>query len=242
MEAPHPSNEKKRLEALKSYEILDTDPEADYDDFAKIAAYICKAPIALISLIDERRQWFKARVGLDVPETDRKLAFCAHTILDTNPMVVPDATKDERFAKNDLVTGDPRIRFYAGAPLTTREGHNLGTICVIDQTTRDLEKEQLEALQRLSRQVVNLMEYRRVTSMLANSLMTIKTLKEFIPICSFCKSIRDDEGYWSRLESFLKDHAEIKLSHSICPDCLKKNFPEYESEDEFLDEQENFQI
>jgi diguanylate cyclase (GGDEF)-like protein len=162
MRAMLPATEPARLEALRHYEILDTLPEQAYDDITRIAAYIAQSPIALISLIDADRQWFKSRVGLDAPETPRDFAFCAHAILTPDqPLIVPDATRDHRFADNPLVTGEPRIRFYLGTPLVTTDHHALGTLCVIDRVPRELTVEQVHALGALSRQVVAQFDLRR---------------------------------------------------------------------------------
>ncbi len=165
-----PENEEARIQALLRYEILDTEPEVAYDDFVKVASFICQTPIALISLVDPTRQWFKAQVGCPAPETSRDMAFCAHAIHQTDVFVVPDTLTDPRFVDNPLVTGDPHIRFYAGAPLITPEGLAIGTLCAIDREPRTLSPEQISALQTLARQVVAQLELRRLTKELQQAL------------------------------------------------------------------------
>lgn len=157
-------DETARLDTLYRYGILDTPAEQAFDDLAALAASLCGTPIALVSLIDKTRQWFKAKVGLTVSETPREHALCAYAIRQPHELfVVPDAATDERFATNPFVIGGPRIRFYAGAPLTTAEGHALGTLCVIDRVPRTLTAEQIEGLRLLARQVVSQLKLHRKT-------------------------------------------------------------------------------
>ncbi len=158
--APEHPRESERLAALRAYEILDTLPEQQFDDIVTLAASICETPIALVTLVDETRQWFKARRGLAAPEAPREVAFCAHAILMDEVFEVRDAAADQRFADNPLVTGEPHIRFYAGAPMITAAGLPLGTVCVIDRQPRNLTPQQKTALQALARHVVALLELR----------------------------------------------------------------------------------
>ena len=156
--APLPQSEDKRLEVLRRYDVLDTEAEKDYDDLTKLISEICDVPISLVSLVDESRQWFKSRQGLGASETPRDLAFCAHAILEDDLFVVEDSRQDERFRDNPLVTGQPNVIFYAGMPLTSPEGENIGTFCVIDNKPRQLSEHQLFALETLSKQVVKQLE------------------------------------------------------------------------------------
>ncbi len=159
---PLPENEEGRLAALQSYHILDTAEDKDFDDLTTLASVICKTPIALISLVDKDRQWFKAHTGLAARETPREYSFCAHAIVSPNAvMVVDDATKDDRFSGNPLVTGDPHIVFYAGVPLVDANGFALGSLCVIDRHTHELDSTQVNALKTLARQVVDKLELKR---------------------------------------------------------------------------------
>jgi serine phosphatase RsbU (regulator of sigma subunit)/anti-anti-sigma regulatory factor len=204
VEAETPDNEPARLAALRSYDILDTLPEPAYDDIARIAAQICGTPIALVSLVDEHRQWFKASVGIDAIETPRDLAFCAHAILEPRSLlVVEDATSDPRFAGNPLVTGPPGIRFYAGAPLVTSDGHALGTLCVIDRRPGSLTETQRRSLEALARQVVAQLELRRTVSSLEHSAHTLKKRnaqveRSFRELASLCRVLEDQVAMTER--------------------------------------------
>ena len=153
MGMPTQTNETARLEVLRQYRVLDTGSEKAFDDIVELASFICGVPIALISLLDKDRQWFKARVGLEVSETPIGQAFCTHTIIGSDSLVAEDAQKDLRFSSNPLVTGAPHIRFYAGTPLVSPDGHAFGTLCIIDRYPRKLSTEQRKALEALGRQV-----------------------------------------------------------------------------------------
>lgn len=168
MKAPLPPDEAQRLKTLRHYEVLDTPTEQSFDDLTLLAAQICQTPIALISLVDESRQWFKSKIGVSAAETSRDIAFCAHTILHKDEIFeVQDAETDPRFIDNPLVTADPHVRFYAGAPLVSPDGHALGALCVMDRSPRSLTAEQLAALRALSRHAVAQLELRQQTRELA---------------------------------------------------------------------------
>jgi two-component sensor histidine kinase len=156
-----PANESERLAKLHDYQILDTPPEAAFDDIAVVAAHVLHVPIALVTLVDADRQWFKARYGLADQQTPRDFAFCGHVVGDDHELVVPDAHEDQRFFDNPLVVGHPRVRFYAGVPLRTQEGLVLGTLCAIDHVPRAVTAEQRAVLKALARQVMGQLELRR---------------------------------------------------------------------------------
>ncbi|APE18196.1 sensor domain-containing diguanylate cyclase [Mycolicibacterium pallens] len=190
---PIPANERERLNVLADYNIMDSLPEQAYNDFAKLASAICGTPIALITLLDEQRQWFKANIGLGVSETPRSQAFCAHAIMNPDEvMTVEDARADERFVSNPLVTGDPGIRFYAGAPLVAPTGEALGTICVIDRQPRTLTETQREALEILSREIIVQLELRR----------SIETLEQ---------AVLDQEKYVELLQEYQRDIEKVRV-------------------------------
>jgi anti-sigma regulatory factor (Ser/Thr protein kinase) len=202
------TGEADRLAALRRYRILDTEPEQRFDDLALLASQICGTPMALISLVDRDRQWFKSRVGVEARQTPRDIAFCARAIEQPGLFVVPDALQDARFCDNPLVLADPHIRFYAGAPLITADGHALGTICVIDREPRALTPGQQAALSALERQVISQLELRlsldelaaalaardqaeegreRLIGELRAALDGIERLSSMLPYCSACE-------------------------------------------------------
>lgn len=169
------SNERERIRELESYSILDTLPEADYDGLTRIASQICGTPISLITLLDNKRQWFKSHHGLEVSETPKEQAFCAYAIRNPDELyIVEDARKDELFKTNPLVTGAPNIVFYAGVPLKTKKGYPLGTLCVIDTKPRTLSKQQKESLDALATQVMNLLELRKANMELERKNESLK--------------------------------------------------------------------
>jgi diguanylate cyclase (GGDEF)-like protein/PAS domain S-box-containing protein len=167
--APLPPDEADRLATLAAFQVLDTPPERAFDDLVALAARVCGVPIGLVSLVDAGRQWFKAAVGLAVPQTPRDVSFCGHAILEPDLMVVPDAEADPRFHDNPLVVGDPGVRFYAGMPLVASGGHAVGSLCVMDRSPRTLTPEQADTLRVLGRQVVILLEHRRAARALHDS-------------------------------------------------------------------------
>ena len=168
------SHEELRLNDLYSYEILDTAPEEEFNDLVELASVFCKAPVSLISLLDRERQWFKARKGFDEEQTSRSISFCSHALQGDNVMIVEDAAADIRFAHNPLVTGEHKIRFYAGAPIVSPEGYKLGTVCVLDNKPRDFSDEQRRVLELISKQVTKLLELRQ------KNLLIQKKAKESI--------------------------------------------------------------
>lgn len=226
--APKPTNEADRLSALQRYQILDTIPETIYDDIVELASTICETPIALISLVDEDRQWFKANVGIDATETHRDLAFCAHAILDTQPLIVTDATKDRRFSDNPLVLEDPRIRFYAGAPLRSSDGFGLGTLCVIDRDVRELAPDKQKALEALGRQVEAHFEARLRMQRLSEAHESLAESEEryrdlFTHASDLVQSVRTDGHFeyvnpaWSRTLGYSPEEIENLTVFDIIP-------------------------
>ena len=200
MKAPLPAHEQERLQALQGSGILDSAPERSYDQLTELAASICGTPIAILSLIDSDRQWFKSKVGVSFQQTSRDVAFCAHAILQRDLLVVPDAVSDERFADNPLVISQPHIRFYAGAPLITPEGHALGTLCVLDYVPRELSDQQREALRVLSSEAVAQIELRKTKADLNKAARSADSAME---------ALRASEEFKGRLLACSRDCIKV---------------------------------
>jgi GAF domain-containing protein len=245
---PIPVDEDQRLARLRGYAILDTAPEAGFDDLVALAAHLFGVPMAFVSLVDSERQWFKAKVGLDVCETSRDVAFCAHAIVQDVPLVVPDTLRDPRFADNALVTGAPHLRFYVGAPLHTGSGSALGTLCVLDTAPHQVAPQSVAMLQKLAAMVVDRLELRRKLEELKDALEAraradearertvvemrdaldrVRKLEGLLPICSGCRQIRDESGAWRQLDHFLAATGKARFTHSICPVCVKALYPDF---------------
>ncbi len=207
-----PENEEERLKELETLSILDTLEEADFDNLTAIASQICGTPIALVSLIDEKRQWFKSHHGLPVSETPREYAFCAHAINKPDePFVITDSRKDQRFHDNPLVTGDPRVIFYAGVPLVTESGMALGTLCVIDHKPREISEAQLKTLMALSSQVVNLLKLRKRELQLENAISVLTSKNEELDKFAFIAAhdlSSPLKNITSLTQLFIENHAD----------------------------------
>lgn len=184
-------SESERLESLRSYLVLDTESEEEIDSLTQLASEICETPISLVSLIDENRQWFKSKVGVDVNEIDRDLAFCAHAINETNELfVIEDARIDKRFFDNPFVTNDPSVIFYAGVVLKSDQNLPLGTLCVIDHTPRKLSDKQIDSLRIISRQIMNLLNYKK--SIRKQEELRVQLLQKNIELESFASIAAHD--------------------------------------------------
>ena len=219
MPAPIPVDEALRLKALRAYAILDSEPDAAFDDITRIAAAICGTSIALVSFVDEDRQWFLSRHGTELRQTDRCMAFCAHAIFEESLFEVPDTHLDPRFANNPLVVGDPRIRFYAGALLVSPDGQNLGTLCVIDREPRHLCEEQRTSLLALARQVSRLLDGIVVRRNLAAALTALDAFDRSLPQCVVCDGLTFLDRDMS-LRHFVESHTPARFHPTVCARCI----------------------
>ena len=213
-----PVEEATRLAALQRYRVLDTLPEAEYDDLTLLASQICETPVSLVSLVDSRRQWFKSRVGFELEETPREISFCSHAIHESALFEVPDATLDARFCDNSLVTGEHHVRFYAGAPLVAPDGLVLGTLCVIDRKPRQLTPAQRAALSALARQVITLLELRRTVAQIEQSNRELRESREEFrqfmdnsPVVAF---IKNRDGRMLYVNKCWKETFGVEAAHT----------------------------
>ena len=235
--APIPPNEKARLQSLKSYRVLDSDAEIQFDDLTALASSICQTPVSLISLIDEDRQWFKSHHGLDATQTPREYAFCAHAILQDDVFEIEDSRVDERFLDNPLVTGEPKVIFYAGAPLLTPDGQHIGTLCAIDHEPHKLTQEQKFQLKIIAKQVVSQLELRknnRLKEEVVNDLMLLvdEVNQKNEKLYYFSNKITNDLGIPLRQISVFedlilndidnKDYEGLKQKHHYIQEACKK--------------------
>jgi PAS domain S-box-containing protein len=228
---PIPSNEEQRLEVLQRYEVLDTMSESDFDELAALAAHICKTPIALVTLIDAHRLWCKSNVGIDTKETSRTSSFCQYTILSDKVYEVPNTLDSEHFSDNPYVTGEPNIRFYAGAPLITSDGFKLGSICVMDRVPRKLAPQQVKTLQILARQVVNQLELRRQERELKEHTVYLENYLTFFSISSEIMGIMNAQS----LAFEEVNEAFCRITGYVKQEVIGKRWIQFISKDDLLD-------
>ena len=221
------------MTTLHRYEILESVSERTYEDIVKLAAHIIEAPIAAILQIDDGDHRLKSSVGVRGAElfSMHTKSFCQETMHEQDVLVVEDAAMDERFLQNPIVTSGQQIRFYAGAPLAMPDGLGLGSLCVMDTRPRRIARREKEMLQSLARMVMTTMELHRVSDALASEVLKVKNLTGLLPICSGCKNIRNDGGYWQRVESYVQENSSAEFTHGMCPSCAQKYFPEVPPEE-----------
>jgi PAS domain S-box-containing protein len=242
MKVPLPENETERLAALRSLDVLDTEPEEAFDDLTSLAASICQAPVAVIHLVDQDRQWAKSSIGWAMSATPRETSFCAHTILESDLLVVSDAVADPRFAESPLVTSGPRIRFYAGAPLVTPEGHALGALCVMDHQPRRLTTEQAQALRTLGHQVTVLLRLRRnladlkrlnqeqslAQETLREERNRLKVLLEHLPAMVYGLDLNGRFCLWNSECERVLGYSKTEVLGLTRPDLYRRMYPDAE--------------
>ena len=226
MQSPDlPPDEAQRLAKLRSLQILDTPPSARFDRITRLATHLLDVPVALVSLVDQDRQWFKSCVGLDASETSRDVSFCGHAVANDAPLLVHDATTDPRFADNPLVTSDPQIRFYAGYPLRLGPTSPLGTFCVIGFEPRTLDATEVRLLEDLADLVVDelrAVELSRTIDSLAGCAKPLDARADddaLVPICSYCKHVRDPDDTWEPIERYVHREFGATFTHGICRPC-----------------------
>jgi GAF domain-containing protein len=220
-------NNVRRLTTLRRYEILDSVVERTYDDIVRLASHIFDAPIAAILQMNNGQQLLKSCIGVRGGElfSLHTQSFCHETMNEHEVLMVEDLAVDERFWQNPLVVSGPLVRFFAGAPLATADGKVAGALCVMDTKPRRALSREKDMLRSLSRMVMTTMELRRVSDALAEEVVRVKNLSGLLPICSGCKNIRNDSGYWQRVECYVQENSAAEFTHGMCPDCAHKFFP-----------------
>ena len=215
-----------RLRALRATGLLEDEPSEALERLTRLASRIIDAPVSLVSMVDEDRQVFAAEVGLEEPwasrgETPLAYSFCQHVVRNRDALVVGDATEDDRVRDNPSIE-ELGVRSYAGMPMTTADGHVLGSFCVIDDRPREWSEGELEILRDLASAAVTEIELRRTADALERALSKIRTLEGLIPLCAWCRKVRDDAGYWQELERYVREKAGVEITHGICPSCAEE--------------------
>jgi GAF domain-containing protein len=220
-------NNVRRLTTLRRYEILDSVVERTYDDIVRLASHTFEAPIAAILQMHNGQQLLKSCIGVRGGElfSLHTQSFCHETMNEHDVLVVEDLAVDERFWQNPLVVSGPQIRFFAGTPLALPDGRVVGALCVMDTKPRRALARERDMLRSLARMVMTTMELRRVSDALAEEVVRVKNLSGLLPICSGCKNIRNDSGYWQRVECYVSENSTAEFTHGMCPDCARKFFP-----------------
>ena len=215
-----------RLAALRETGLLDRDPDPALQRLTRLATRLLGAPVGLVSLVDEDRQYFAGHQGLDEPwaseqQTPLSHSFCKHVVMDGAPLVVGNAPDHPVVAGNPAIE-ELSVTAYLGTPLTTPDKQVLGSFCVADAEAREWSEDDLELLQELAEAAVTEIELRRTASALAEALERIRSLQELVPVCAWCRRIRDDSGFWDSLEGYLEAHQGAQVSHGVCPDCARE--------------------
>jgi GAF domain-containing protein len=225
-----PLREAERRAALEAYDIVDAPVEEAWDDLVRMAARICGRPMAALSVMDAAGQGFSAEVGMERepdPPTD---AACAVTLHGSDPLVVPDLSRDPRFRDNAQVRSEGGVRFYAGFPVVTPDGDTMGTLCVMDREPGALTPSQLAAMESLSRVAARELELRRTSRELADALRRAAVLEEVVPLCSTCRRVREDDEYREALGMYIARNTGSLMSHGICPECAEREFSDIDED------------
>jgi GAF domain-containing protein len=219
-----------RRAALEAYDIVDGPPEQAWDDIVGMAARICGRPMAFLSFVDGGRQWFKAGVGMELESNPPSDAVCAVTIHGSDPLVVPDLSRDPRFRDHAQVRRDDGVRFYAGFPVVTPDGHAIGTLCVMDREPGELTPSQLSGMESLARVTLRELELRKTSRELAESLRRAAVLEEVVPLCPTCRRVREDDEYREALSMYIARNTGSLMSHGICPECAEREFSDLDED------------